>query len=262
MQSMSNIVDRKRLKDRILDNISKAVKQIQEYHLCSSSNSEDTGVVLVNDDWQFCKLVESLDHALLHGLRHITSGYWVVVQEFTHKATVKEIRRCSNVTTNLGRGRAWLYMALMDHLLESYMRCFLDNVKLVKRYYAKEAFVLDPQRMQLLLTLASGIEYVTFQLEVNVPYLDLSSHLKPRKMSRDDSHDRLSLCSMDSSMSQSSSMTEDLTTSIDLNSDGTSQYNSETPDSDRDSPRNNQRAPIVNVHCVGNGANFNGVVLR
>ncbi len=39
-------------------------------------------------------------------LKHITNGYWVVVQEFTHKATVKEIKRFINVTTNLGRGKA------------------------------------------------------------------------------------------------------------------------------------------------------------
>ena len=42
-------------------------------------------------------------------------------------------------------GRAWLYYALMDHLMESYLRCFTANHKLVKKYYAKEALVLDQQ---------------------------------------------------------------------------------------------------------------------
>ena len=42
----------------------------------------------------------------------------------------------------------------------------------------------------------------------DVPYLDLSSHMRPRASSfrREVSDDQLSLCSMDSSMSQSSSM--------------------------------------------------------
>ena len=46
------------------------------------------------------------------------------------------------------------------------------------------------------------------QLLQDVPYLDLSSHIRPRTSSfrREVSDDQLSLCSMDSSMSQSSSM--------------------------------------------------------
>ena len=42
-------------------------------------------------------------------------------------------------------GRAWLYLALTDHLLESYLRCFTSNSRLVKKYYVKEALVLDQQ---------------------------------------------------------------------------------------------------------------------
>ena len=42
-------------------------------------------------------------------------------------------------------GRAWLYQALSDHLLESYVRCYADNVKLVKSFYMQDALVLDYQ---------------------------------------------------------------------------------------------------------------------
>ncbi len=42
-------------------------------------------------------------------------------------------------------GRAWLYFALMDHLLESYLRCFLTNPRVVNKYYVKEALVRDKQ---------------------------------------------------------------------------------------------------------------------
>ncbi len=37
-------------------------------------------------------------------LRHIPNGYWAIVQEFTHKATVRDIKHLTNVTTNFGRG--------------------------------------------------------------------------------------------------------------------------------------------------------------
>ena len=42
-------------------------------------------------------------------------------------------------------GRAWLYMALKDHLLESYIQCIVDNQQLMQRFYVKEALVLDHQ---------------------------------------------------------------------------------------------------------------------
>ena len=42
-------------------------------------------------------------------------------------------------------GRAWLYQALSDHLLESYIRCYVDNEKLVKSFYMPDALVLDYQ---------------------------------------------------------------------------------------------------------------------
>jgi len=47
----------------------------------------------------------------------------------------------------VGKGRAWLYQALSDHLLESYIQCFADDVKLVKRFYMQDALVLDYQVM-------------------------------------------------------------------------------------------------------------------
>ena len=42
-------------------------------------------------------------------------------------------------------GRAWLYQALSDQLLESYIRCYTDNVKLVCNFYMQDALVLDYQ---------------------------------------------------------------------------------------------------------------------
>jgi len=34
---------------------------------CHDCDSEEQSVVLRNSDWQFCKLVEHLDHVFLHG---------------------------------------------------------------------------------------------------------------------------------------------------------------------------------------------------
>ncbi|KAK6176297.1 hypothetical protein SNE40_014604 [Patella caerulea] len=206
---MSHTADRLRLKDKIVSNVAKAIKAIQQYQYTYA----EEGLVLTNTDWQCHKLCENLDHALLHGLRHITNGYWRVIKEYTRKGTIKEIERLNKVTTDLGRGRAWLYYSLNECLLESYIRCLTDNEKQMKKYYVKEALVLDQQRMNVLLTLTSGLDFVTFQLEPNCPYLDLGTcPPKPASDRRSSQEDRVSLHSMDSITSSRNSALETSTT--------------------------------------------------
>ncbi|XP_064642371.1 pleckstrin homology domain-containing family M member 2-like [Lineus longissimus] len=219
----SQVGERLRLKDRILESINKAIKQIQEQQFCSGEEI----LTLCNEDRLLKKLCEHLDHAFLHGLRHITDGYWQVAQEFTRKEAIKEISRLTKVTTHLGRGRAWLYMALCENLLECYIKCFSENAKVVGKYYVKDALLLDDQRLHILLTMTAGLEFVTFDLDYDVPYLDLASYMPSRKPSHahqgseGDAEERLSLCSMNSDISQMSLQdTIPRTTSFDVESVG------------------------------------------
>ncbi|OWF41230.1 pleckstrin homology domain-containing family M member 2-like [Mizuhopecten yessoensis] len=199
---MASAPERLRLKDRIVASVATSVKSIQEYQVACGCG--DDPVTLTNTDRPCQRLTENFDHVFLHGLRHINYGYWKVVKEFTRKDAVKEICRLRNITTDLGRGRAWLMMTLNECVLESYIRCYLDNKKLVKKHYVREAFVLDEQRMNVLLTLTSGLEYAIFHLDYDVPYLDLGTY-PPGSRSRTSSansalqdDDHASLCSMDS----------------------------------------------------------------
>nr|KAG5702505.1 hypothetical protein BaRGS_015137 [Batillaria attramentaria] len=200
-----------RLKDKIIANIAKAIKGIQEAVFFKSQAQVDDGpLILRNNDRQCHKLCENLDHVFLHGLRHVTNGYWKVAVEFTHKNAVREIERLQNVTTNLGRGRAWIFMSLNECLLESYIRCIADNTKFLRKHYVKEALLLDQQQMSVLLTLTSGLECVEFRLEYDLPYLDLSAY-PPRTRTasevEEEESDHVSLRSMGSFSSRHNSQT-------------------------------------------------------
>ncbi|CAI9740620.1 Hypothetical predicted protein [Octopus vulgaris] len=235
--TMTSSADRMRLKDKIITNVARAIKGIHEYQLCTGESE----VVLTNNTWHCHRLCEHLDHAFLHGLRHITHGYWKLVTEFTRKEAVKEIKHLQRITTDLGRGRAWLFLALNENLLESYMRCFLENTSVVKKYYVREALVLDQQRMNVLVTLTSGLDFASFQLEYDLPYLDLNASPPKSKPQSDaasaEDEDKVSLCSMESFASRnslsaiSSSMIESTVTATDsdcgsVNSDNGSLNNS------------------------------------
>ncbi|XP_067826633.1 pleckstrin homology domain-containing family M member 2 isoform X3 [Heptranchias perlo] len=162
-----------KVKDRILENISLSVRQLQGYFAAC----EDETPAIRNHDKVLQRLCEHLDHALLYGLQDISSGYWVLVVHFTRSEAVKQIEVLQHVATNLGRSRAWLYLALNENSLESYLRLFWENQNLLHKYYFKNALVCSHDHLTLFLTLVSGLEFIRFELELDVPYLDLAPYM-------------------------------------------------------------------------------------
>lgn len=61
-----------------------------------------------------------------------------------------ELTALLNVTTSFGKGRAWIYHALNDNLMESYLRWILENKKIVLKFYKREtALIADDQVSRL-----------------------------------------------------------------------------------------------------------------
>ncbi|XP_065552921.1 pleckstrin homology domain-containing family M member 2 isoform X1 [Lathamus discolor] len=199
------------VKDRILENISLSVKKLQSYFAAC----EDETPAIRNHDKVLQRLCEHLDHALLYGLQDLSSGYWVLVVHFTRREAIKQIEVLQHVATNLGRivcsgclgpsrllltqdgaqrpplcliiptpfvsqahtGRAWLYLALNENSLESYLRLFQENLSLLHKYYVKNALVCSHDHLTLFLTLVSGLEFIRFDLDLDAPYLDLAPYM-------------------------------------------------------------------------------------
>ncbi|PIK58344.1 putative pleckstrin-likey domain-containing family M member 2 [Apostichopus japonicus] len=186
--------DRVRFKDSILERTAKAVKEVQAL----SFSIEREQLEVQNEDRALQRLAEHLDHIFLHGLRHVTPGYWAFVQNYTHKDIIYEIKALDRLSTDLGRSRAWLYKALDESSLESYINCFLDDQANVKKYYIDLALLRDRERLSLLQTLISGLDFVSFKLELNIAFFDLVSHVPQSATERQSSLDNVSLHSCDS----------------------------------------------------------------
>ncbi|XP_057399863.1 pleckstrin homology domain-containing family M member 2 isoform X2 [Balaenoptera acutorostrata] len=161
------------VKDRILENISLSVKKLQSYFAAC----EDETPAIRNHDKVLQRLCEHLDHALLYGLQDLSSGYWVLVVHFTRREAIRQIEVLQHVATNLGRSRAWLYLALNENSLESYLRLFQENLGLLHKYYVKNALVCSHDHLTLFLTLVSGLEFIRFDLDLDAPYLDLAPYM-------------------------------------------------------------------------------------
>lgn len=71
-----------------------------------------------------------------------------------------------NVTSSAGLGRAWICQALNENMLESYIASFMENHKILEKHYLKPALLRDNNRMQVVLTLMAGLEFIEFDLTV------------------------------------------------------------------------------------------------
>nr|XP_032821203.1 pleckstrin homology domain-containing family M member 2 isoform X1 [Petromyzon marinus] len=190
-----------KLKDRILENISWSIKKLQgSFVPCQREEEEDVSVgsqpTVRNHDRLLHRVCEHLDHALLHGLQHIPAGYWPLVMHFTRSDAVATISALHHVTTSLGRSRAWLYLALNESSLESYLRLFSENPVLLRSHYSGSALVCSSDHLNLFLTLVSGLEFIHFELELDAPYLDLAAYMPDpyRPVLPDDLHGHSPSC--------------------------------------------------------------------
>jgi hypothetical protein len=130
---------------------------------------------MTNSEYCVHELCQQFDNMFLFGLKKVNEGYWKLVIEYTHKNFVIDLKRLLNIKTPLGLGRAWIYHALNDNLMESYLKCLIENKKSVLKHYLKEQTVfLDEQTTSILATLIAGLENVQFKLFNDVPYLDHS----------------------------------------------------------------------------------------
>ncbi|KAJ8401281.1 hypothetical protein AAFF_G00385120 [Aldrovandia affinis] len=166
-------MDQLKVKDRILENLSLSVKKLQSYFAAC----EDETPAIRNHDRVLQRLCEHLDHALLYGLQDISSGYWVLVLHFTRREAIRQIEELQHIATNLGRSRSWLYLALSESSLESYLRLFQENQALLHKYYYANALVCSHDHLTLFLTLVSGLEFIRFDLEPDAPYLDVTPYM-------------------------------------------------------------------------------------
>jgi hypothetical protein len=151
-------------KNKLLDDLTHAIQLVQKGFL-ESEKSGQQQQQLTNSDYCVHELCQQFDNLFLFGLRKAEKGYWSLVVELTHRNVLNDLKKLLNVKTCFGLGRAWIYNALNDNLMESYLKCMLENKKLMLKFYLREqALFFDENVVSILLTLVSGLENVDFKM--------------------------------------------------------------------------------------------------
>uniref|UniRef100_A0A5F8G5F5 Sorting nexin 29 n=1 Tax=Monodelphis domestica TaxID=13616 RepID=A0A5F8G5F5_MONDO len=102
--------------------------------------------------------------------------FWYYVKEVLNKHELQRFYSLRNISTDVGRGRAWLRCALNEHSLERYIHMLLADKIRLSIFYEDWAFVMDEERSSMLPTMAAGLNSILFA--INIDNKDLNGQSK------------------------------------------------------------------------------------
>ncbi|XP_041377843.1 uncharacterized protein LOC121390161 isoform X2 [Gigantopelta aegis] len=172
------------IKSNITVEFSRGIKVLQQKQLTAEDpiGSDDDGNNL-------CNILEAVFlHGLKDSFKHKFTSYmnfasqgqqsdfnlnfWNFVIQFTHGDVVTQLKRLSQITTEIGFCRAWVRMALNDGLMESYIHSMIADVKALKHFYASTAYLRDHEQPEILKSYLTGLSSLQFRLSFNSSMLN------------------------------------------------------------------------------------------
>lgn len=154
-----------------------SVKALQKQYV-----SSDT--VVTSEDGDANTMCSALEAVFIHGLhaKHIRAEaggkrkksphqkplpqpvFWPLLKAVTHKHIISELEHLIFVSTDVGRCRAWLRLALNDGLMECYLKLLLQEQARLCEYYQPTALLRDAEEGEFLLSFLQGLTSLSFEL--------------------------------------------------------------------------------------------------
>ncbi|XP_032628172.1 RUN and FYVE domain-containing protein 1 isoform X2 [Chelonoidis abingdonii] len=147
-----------------------------------------------------------MEHCLKHGLKARKSfigqnksffGPLELVEKLCPEASdiATSVKNLPELKTAVGRGRAWLYLALMQKKLADYLRVLLDHKHLLSEFYEPDALMMEEEGA-VIVGLLVGLNVLDANLclkgedlDSQVGVIDFSLYLKDIQNSDDSKHD-------------------------------------------------------------------------
>ncbi|XP_006874515.1 PREDICTED: RUN and FYVE domain-containing protein 1 [Chrysochloris asiatica] len=136
-----------------------------------------------------------MEHCLKHGLKVKKSfigqnksffGPLELVEKLCPEASdiATSVKNLPELKTAVGRGRAWLYLALMQKKLADYLKVLIDNKHLLSEFYEPEALMMEEEGM-VIVGLLVGLNVLDANLclkgedlDTQVGVIDFTLYLK------------------------------------------------------------------------------------
>jgi len=101
-----------------------------------------------------------------------TGGIWRMARTILNKHEYQRYLLLSSLTTDKGRGRAWLRSVLNEQSLERHLQMLLGDEIRLKEFYETWGFMRDQERANMLPAMAAGLTSIRFALKVDNPALN------------------------------------------------------------------------------------------
>ncbi|CAN7940553.1 unnamed protein product, partial [Ixodes hexagonus] len=98
--------------------------------------------------------------------------FWHYVRTHLTKHELERYLVLRHVTSDEGRGRAWLRSALNEHALERYMHMLLADPSHLSQFYDEDAFLMDQESSSMLPTMSAGLGSILFAINIDNPDLN------------------------------------------------------------------------------------------
>ncbi|XP_064461197.1 pleckstrin homology domain-containing family M member 1-like [Ornithodoros turicata] len=98
--------------------------------------------------------------------------FWTFVMVYTHRDVLAQINQLSQITTDIGRCRAWVRLALNENLFVNYVDAMIRDPKTVRCYYRSSAYMADREQPDILKQFLDGLTNFSFRLPVNCSILN------------------------------------------------------------------------------------------
>ncbi|XP_041318768.1 sorting nexin-29 isoform X3 [Pyrgilauda ruficollis] len=102
--------------------------------------------------------------------------FWYYVKEVLNRHELQRFYSLKAITTDIGRGRAWLRCALNEHSLERYVHMLLADKSRLSVFYEDWSFMMDEERSSMIPTMAAGLNSILFA--INIDNKDLNGQSK------------------------------------------------------------------------------------
>jgi len=121
----------------------------------------------------------SLGLSVIRNVRDLVGGgevegknLWKLLKKELNAQEQERFMLLNNISTDLGRGRAWIRSSLNEQSLEKFIHSILRDKQRLIQYYEEWAFFRDQERCVLLPSMAAGLTSVRFALRVDDPELN------------------------------------------------------------------------------------------
>ncbi|XP_037319654.2 pleckstrin homology domain-containing family M member 1 [Pungitius pungitius] len=161
---------------QIKEKLAQALKALQKRYVASDA-------VVTSEDGDANLLCCALEAVFIHGIkskyiRSVAGGrsrkgdrgslpqpfFWSLLKAVTHRDVVKELEKISFVSTDVGRCRSWLRLALNHGLLECYLTSLFREGSKLRAHYQPSALLLNAEEREVLLSYLQGLGSLTFSL--------------------------------------------------------------------------------------------------